>query len=104
MSETEVLDLTIATAEVKSINEVVTAIVQALQNFAQKYGVADQFNSKQIEEDLAIFLVKRRVVNLTELRATILEGGDIQLGNTIKGNRKADLIVKLHYKEGVHSR
>jgi len=104
MSETEVIDLAISSTEVRSLSEVIAIIVQALLGFAQKYGVADQFDAKRMEEDLAIFLVRRRVVNLTELRATILEGGDLQLGDTIRGNRKADLLIRLHYKEGVYRR
>jgi len=78
--------------------------IQELLGFARKYGVADQFDPKRMEEDLAIFLVKRRVVNLTELRATVLEGGDIQLGDTIRGARRGDLLIRLHYKEGVYRR
>ena len=104
MSETEVIDIAVSSAEVKSISEVITVIIQALLGFAAKYGVSDQFDAKRMEEDLAIFLVKRRVVGLTELRATILEGGDIQLGDTVSGNRRADLLIRLHYKEGVYQR
>lgn len=53
-----------------------------------------------MEDDLAIFLVKRNVVNLRELRVSVLEDGDIQFGDSVSGNRCADLFIRLHYKEG----
>ena len=65
---------------------------------ARKYGVEDQFDRKSFEEDLAIFLVKRKIVGLRELRVSVLEGGDIRVGDVIRGKRRADLIIRLHYK------
>jgi len=101
MSGAEVIDLAISSTEVQSISQTITAIIQAILAFANKYGVGDQFDVKRMEDDFAIFLVKRKVVNLRELRVSVLEDGGIQLGDTVTGKRRADLFIRLHYKDGV---
>ena len=102
-AQAEVVEVAVSATEVRSISEVVSIITQEIKAFAEKHGVLDQFNEKSFEEDLAIFLVKRRIVDLRELRVSVLEGGDVQIGDVIRGNRRADLIIRLHYK-GVRSK
>ena len=48
-----------------------------------------------------IFLAKRRILNLTELRVSVLDG-EVEVGDRITGGRKADLIFRITYKEGVY--
>jgi len=98
MSQTETVEVAVSATEVKSLSEIVSIITQEIETFARKYGVEDQFDRKSFEEDLAIFLVKRKIVGLRELRVSVLEGGDIRVGDVIRGKRRADLIIRLHYK------
>ena len=104
MSEVESVTLTISEAEVKSVSEVAQRIVNEIERFARKHGVEDQFDKRQLLEDLYVFLVERHVVGLEELRVSILEDGSITADNVIKGRRVADLIFKIAYREGVYSR
>jgi hypothetical protein len=101
-AETKVIDLAVSTTEVRSIADIAGLIVDEIQVFATKYGVADQFDRDKIEEDLAIFLVQRRKVRLEELRVSIVDGG-VEFGNTIQGNRIADLLFRIHYKDSSRS-
>jgi hypothetical protein len=100
MSQTQVVDVAISTTEVKSIADVAAKIVHEIKDFAKYYGVEDQFDPRKLEEDLIIFLVRRKILDLRELRVSVLEGGDIRLGNTIRGSRRADLLIRIHYKKG----
>ncbi len=104
MSEVESVTLTISEAEVRSVSEVAQRIVDEIERFARKHGVEDQFDKRQLLEDLYVFLVERHVVGLEELRVSILEDGSITADNVIKGRRIRDLIFKIVYKEGVYSR
>jgi hypothetical protein len=100
MSETQVVDVAISTTEVKSIADVAAKLAEEITEFAKYYGVGDQIDPKKLEEDFIIFLARRKVLDLRELRVSVLEGGEIQLGNTIRGSRRADLIIRIHYKKG----
>ena len=104
MSEVESVTLTISEAEVRSVSEVAQRIVDEIERFARKHGVEDQFDKRQLLEDLYVFLVERHVVGLEELRVSILEDGSITADNVIKGRRIRDLIFKIVYREGVYSR
>jgi len=104
MSEAESITLTISESEVRSISEVAKRIVVEIEEFARKHGVQDQFDKRQLLEDLYVFLVERHVVGLEELRVSILEDGSISTDNVISGRRIADLIFRIVYREGVYSR
>jgi len=99
MSQTEVIDLAVSAVEVRSISTIASLIANEVLRFAKKHGVADQYNRDKLEEDVALFLVKRRVVGLEELRVSILEDG-ANVGGTLRGRRLADLIFRIRYKEG----
>jgi|GEM_PF-3041271 hypothetical protein len=103
MSEVEVVNLAVSAAEVRSISEIATLIADEILKFAEKYGVADQYNRDRLEEDVALFLVKRKVVGLEELRISILEDG-ASIGDSLTGKRIADLIFRIRYKEGGYMR
>lgn len=100
MSEAEVINLAVSETEVQSISTVAAKIVEEIKNFAEKHGVAIPYDIQKIEEDLIIFLTKRKVVNLRKIRVGILEGGGMIIGDTITGKRRADLIFRIIYKEG----
>jgi len=100
-SESQVIDMVVSGTEVRSISEVASRIVQEILTFARKHGVENQFDPQRMEEDLIIFLAKRRILNLTELRVSVLDG-EVEVGDRITGGRKADLIFRITYKEGVY--
>ncbi|MCW4010029.1 MAG: hypothetical protein NWF05_05360 [Candidatus Bathyarchaeota archaeon] len=106
MSESEVIDIAVSESEATSISETASRIVNETKSFAKRYNTNMPFDPQKVEEDLIIFLTKRKKVNLTKLRVTILEDGNVGFGDTIEGNRKADLIFRINYKPhgGFHAR
>ena len=98
MSQSEVIDVVVSEAEVTSISEVASKIVDETKSFAERYDAPLSFDPQKVEEDLIIFLTKRKKVDLTKLRVTILEGGDVEFGDSVRGRRKADLIFRIIYK------
>ncbi|MGH9921372.1 MAG: hypothetical protein ACRD38_01325 [Nitrososphaerales archaeon] len=99
MTATETIDLTINATEVRSVNDVASIIANTLQQFADKHGVKDQYDQERMEQDMIFFLVKRNDVNLTRLRAYILEDGSVAVGN-VSGRRKAELLINIQYLGG----
>ena len=100
MSKAEVIDLVVSEAEVQSIAQVAARIVEEIRRFAERWHVAIPYDMNEIEEDLIVFLTKRKVVNLRKIRVGILEGGNIAIGDSISGKRRADLIFRIIYKKG----
>jgi len=98
MSQSEVIDVVVSEAEATSISEVASKIVNETASFANKWNVPIPYDLQKIEEDLIIFLTKRKQTNLTKLRVTVLEDGDVEFGDTVRGKRKADLIFRIVYK------
>ncbi len=98
MSQSEVVDIVVSEAEATSISEIASKIVNETKDFADRYGAALSFDPEKLEEDFIVFLTKHKKVDLTCLRVTVLEGGDIEFGDKIKGRRKADLIFRIAYK------
>jgi hypothetical protein len=98
MSQSEVVDIVVSEAEVMSISEVASKIVNETAAFADKWNVPIPYDLQKIEDDLLVFLTKRKQTNLTKLRVTVLEDGDVNFGDTVKGKRKADLIFRIIYK------
>lgn len=99
MSATEVVDLTINATEVRSINDVSALIVSKIGQFANHYGVGDQFDAKTTEEDMSLFLVKRRQLGLEQLTVHILEDGEVAVGS-FAGRRKATIVFNINYVGG----
>jgi hypothetical protein len=104
MSESEVIDIVVSQAEATSISEIASKIVTETKDFANRYGAALSFDPEKLEEDFIVFLTKHKKVDLTRLRVTVLEGGDVEFGDKIKGKRKADLIFRIVYKQQGGSR
>jgi hypothetical protein len=98
VAESQVVDIVVSEAEAASISEVASKIVNETADFANKWNVEIPYDLQKIEEDLIIFLTKRKQTNLTKLRVTVLEDGDVEFGDTVKGKRKADLIFRIVYK------
>jgi len=98
MSKSEVVSLSVSVSEARSISEVARAIVDEIDQWCQKHGVADQFDKDRMLQDCIIFLAERDIVGLEELRVSILEDG-VSFGNSVKGSRVADLIFQIVYKE-----
>jgi hypothetical protein len=98
MSQSEVVDIVVSEAEATSISEVASKIVDETKSFAAKWNTPIPYDLQKIEEDLIIFLTKRKKTNVTKLRVTILEGGGIEVGDNVRGQRKADLIFRIAYK------
>jgi hypothetical protein len=98
MAESQVIDVVVSEAEATSISEVASKITSETASFANKWNVPIPYDLQKIEEDLIIFLTKRKETNLTKLRVTVLEGGDVEFGDTVRGKRKADLIFRIVYK------
>lgn len=98
IAQSEVVDIVVSEAEATSISEVASKIVDETASFANKWNVPIPYDLQKIEEDLIIFLTKRKQTNLTKLRVTVLEDGDIGFGDTVRGKRKADLIFRIVYK------
>ncbi|MEM3368483.1 MAG: hypothetical protein QXM29_01665 [Nitrososphaerales archaeon] len=99
MSSTEVVNLTINATEVRSINDIATIMTNKIGEFADRYGVKDQLDSKRIEEDLIYFFVKRNTVGLERLEVHVLDDGEVAMGS-ISGRRKASLIFNIRYSGG----
>jgi hypothetical protein len=98
MAESQVVDIVVSEAEAASISEVASKIINETASFANKWNVEIPYDLQKIEEDLIIFLTKRKQTNLTKLRVTVLEDGDVAFGDTVSGKRKADLIFRIVYK------
>jgi hypothetical protein len=98
MAESQVIDMVVSEAEATSISEVASKIVNETKSFADKWNVPIPFDLQKIEEDLIIFLTKRKQTKLTKLRVTVLEDGNVEFGDTIHGQRRADLIFQIIYK------
>jgi hypothetical protein len=101
MSKTETVNLTISAAEVRSISEVASIIAETIQSFAEKYGVADQYDKEKTEQDLIYFLVKRNAVGLEQLEVHVLEDGEVGVGE-FSGKKKATLIFRINYVKGAY--
>lgn len=99
MSQSEVIDLVVSEAETTSISDTAVTIINETKAFGEKWDAKLSFDPPKVEEDLIVFLAKRKQTNLTKLRVTILEDGGIAVGNAIKGKRKADLIFRITYKQ-----
>lgn len=100
MSATEVVNQTVSSTEVKSISKIASILTKRTVDFAEKYGVRDQFDEKKLEEDLIFFLVKSKAVRIEELEISILEDGGASVGGAITGRRKADLVFRIDYADG----
>jgi hypothetical protein len=98
VAESQVIDIVVSEAEAASISEVASKITNETASFANKWNVPIPYDLQKIEEDLIIFLTKRKQTNLTKLRVTVLEDGDVEFGDTVRGKRKADLIFRIVYK------
>lgn len=98
MSKSEVISVSVSVSEARSISEVARTIVEEIDEFSRKHGVADQFNKDELLQDCIIFLAERDIVGLDELRVSILEDG-VSFGSSVKGNRVADLVFHIIYKE-----
>lgn len=98
MSKSEVRSISVSVSEAKSISEVARTIVEEIDDFARRHGVADQFDKNKMLEDCIIFLAERDIVGLEEIRVSILEDG-VSFGNSVRGTRVADLIFRIIYKE-----
>jgi len=98
MSKSEAISVSVSVSEAKSISEVARTIVEEIEGFARKYGVADQFDKDRMLQDCIIFLAERDIVGLEELRVSILEDG-VAFGDSVRGTRVADLIFQIVYKE-----
>lgn len=96
MSETETVNLTISTAEVRSISDVASIIANKIQKFANRYGVVNQYDKEMTEADLIYFLAKRNVLGLERLEVHILDDGEIGVGR-FRGRRKATLVFNINY-------
>jgi len=101
MSKTETVNLTISATEVRSISDVASMIAETIQSFAEKYGVADQYDKERTEQDLIYFLVKRNALDLEQLEVHVLDDGEIGIGK-FSGKRKATLIFKINYVKGAY--
>ena len=53
-----------------------------------------------MEKDISYFLVKSKAVRLEELEISILDDGSTNVGGTITGRRRADLIFRINYAGG----
>jgi hypothetical protein len=98
LSQSEVVDIVVSEAEATSISEVASKIVNETKSFAEKYNTPLPFDPQKVEEDFIVFLTKRKKVGLTRLRVTIMESGEVEFGDTLRGQRKADLIFRIVYK------
>jgi hypothetical protein len=98
MSKSEVISVSVNISEARSISEVARTIVEEIDRFARKHGVANQFNKEELLHDIIIFLTERDIVGLEELRVSILENG-VTFGSSVKGTRIADLTFRIIYKE-----
>ncbi len=96
---TETVNLTINATEVRSISEVASIIANAIQDFADRWGVGGQYDRERMEQDMIMFLVKRNSLNLTRLECHVMEDGTVSTGY-VSGRRKADLFINLRYVGG----
>ncbi len=100
MSSTETIDLTVSGVETRSLSEIAAKASRKISEFAAKHGCGDQYDQKKTEEDLIVFLAKRNAVRLEELEVSILDDGSVDVGDTLSGRRKADLILRFNYTDG----
>lgn len=99
---TQVIDLTIDMAEVRSVNDVSAKIVSKIGQFANHYGVGGDFDAQRTDEDITLMLVKKNQVGLRQLTIHVLEDGQIAVGS-FSGRRIATLLINLHYVNGGRS-
>lgn len=100
MTETQTVNLTISSTEVRSISDVASIIANTIQKFADKSGVGEQYDKGRTERDVTYFLAKSKTVRLEELEVSILDDGSTTVGGTMTGRRMADLIFRIRYADG----
>ena len=99
MSKAEVIDMVVNATEARSIASVASKVVSEIQSFADGHNVASQFDPVRTKHDLVVFLAERAIVDPRQLRVSVLEGGDVQIGDSISGPRVADLFIRFRYRE-----
>ena len=97
MSSTETVELTVSRSETRSLAEIASRAARMIGEFADRQGVGNQYDEKRTEEDLIVFLAKRNTVKLEELEISILDDGNVDVGNNLRGRRIADLILRFNY-------
>ena len=99
MSQSQVIDLAVSQVETASISETASRMKKEAARFSHKWDAQMPIPPDRLEDDAIIFLAKRKQTMMTALRITALEDG-IATGDTLSGQRKADLIFKISYKQG----